>query len=626
MAKTFPLLVPAGNDTEVQFNDGGIFGADSLFTYNSGTTTVQMPFMRAHSGWIENPGAATDLIINADADKAAKLNLRSGEVNRWLIQRFENSDNLSFHSFGTGGGGSIVAEWDFATGAATFTGLTLSNLTDTRVLFNNAGVISDDSRFTFDDSTGTLVAGSATIAPNTAVFQPGADSTTAFQWKQAGGGVIGNFDTTNIRLGIGTVDPLASIHVIRNDAIVRVSSDGALGAGDAIGFEIQNVGINTYGIGIDESVNNGEVILFRREGVGGTTIFALDQIGRWGLGTELPQEEIDIQTSAISPEIKMVAYSTTETHGAIITLGASDTNTKGLEVETSDGRSLGKIEFKGVNSGSFFDNAAAIVVLQNGANALFRVSADMHFLTGSTIVNPTTRMIITNLGDIGFGGELTPETLLELTHATPTITGHVSTHSDADNSGAWQLRGKREQSGGEETESGTITMSHDGTGDDQLTKMVFAPNTGAGVVDGLTIDSGLDVTATMTKMTAIGGFAVKLTNNTGGNSVEGQLVMADTTDENSFDTAATNALDTIGVVYNGGVADGSDVWIVIGGIAEVLLDAGGCVHNDRLISSATAGSADVGNSPSIAEHFQEIGHAIETVVGAGLAKAMIHIL
>jgi len=127
-------------------------------------------------------------------------------------------------------------------------------------------------------------------------------------------------------------------------------------------------------------------------------------------------------------------------------------------------------------------------------------------------------------------------------------------------------------------------------------------------------------------ITAIGGIAFKLTNNTGANSVEGQLVEVDDTDENSYKVADADAVDVIGVVYNTGVADGLDVWIVQGGIAEVLLDAGGCVHHDRLISSNTAGSADVNNAPAVAVHFQEIGHAIETVVGAGLAKAVIHLL
>lgn len=36
----FPLLVPAGNDTEVQFNDGQLFAGDSTFTFTKGTGTL----------------------------------------------------------------------------------------------------------------------------------------------------------------------------------------------------------------------------------------------------------------------------------------------------------------------------------------------------------------------------------------------------------------------------------------------------------------------------------------------------------------------------------------------------------------------------------------------------------
>lgn len=32
-----PLLVPLGNDTEVMFNDGGLFAGDATFTFNKAT-------------------------------------------------------------------------------------------------------------------------------------------------------------------------------------------------------------------------------------------------------------------------------------------------------------------------------------------------------------------------------------------------------------------------------------------------------------------------------------------------------------------------------------------------------------------------------------------------------------
>lgn len=131
-------------------------------------------------------------------------------------------------------------------------------------------------------------------------------------------------------------------------------------------------------------------------------------------------------------------------------------------------------------------------------------------------------------------------------------------------------------------------------------------------------------------MTQIGGFAIKLTNQTGGNTVQGQLVRAsfpagaDTDD--AFEVIAINSAEVIGIVLEAGVSDGSEAWVVISGIADVLMDDGGSIRGDRMISSPnTAGSADVWNvGGAVATHFQEIGHCIETRVGAGLARCILH--
>jgi hypothetical protein len=55
------------------------------------------------------------------------------------------------------------------------------------------------------------------------------------------------------------------------------------------------------------------------------------------------------------------------------------------------------------------------------------------------------------------------------------------------------------------------------------------------------------------------------------------------------------------------------------------MDGGGSARGDRIISSGTAGSADVWNTGgAVATHFQEIGHCIETRTGAGLARCVLH--
>ena len=125
--------------------------------------------------------------------------------------------------------------------------------------------------------------------------------------------------------------------------------------------------------------------------------------------------------------------------------------------------------------------------------------------------------------------------------------------------------------------------------------------------------------------TAIGGIAIKLTNKTGSNTVAGQLVKVDTTTNDAFNTQDANGDNTVGIVLDAGVANNLEAWIIISGIADVLIDAGGSARGDRLISSATAGSADVWNvGGAVATHFLEIGHCIETRGGAGLARCILH--
>ena len=166
-------------------------------------------------------------------------------------------------------------------------------------------------------------------------------------------------------------------------------------------------------------------------------------------------------------------------------------------------------------------------------------------------------------------------------------------------------------------------------GDTAGVKKVYVRDNGFNIVasidsNGLgTFNNGVDTPKV--KITVIGGCAVKLTNKTGGNTVAGQLVIASTGTDNAFATAGANAENVIGIVLDAGVADGSEAWVVGGGIADVLMDGGGSAHGDRIIASATVGSADVWNTGgAVATHFREIGHCLETRVGAGLARVDLH--
>lgn len=134
------------------------------------------------------------------------------------------------------------------------------------------------------------------------------------------------------------------------------------------------------------------------------------------------------------------------------------------------------------------------------------------------------------------------------------------------------------------------------------------------------------------KFTADGGLAVKLTNKTGANSVKGKLVKADTANNDAVILVAVSDDECCGIFYEDGIADGAVTWVVVNGIADVLFeDNFGPTRGDWVATSATdAGYARAQASPAAApQHFEEIGHCIETVAAGGagthvLARCVLH--
>lgn len=136
-------------------------------------------------------------------------------------------------------------------------------------------------------------------------------------------------------------------------------------------------------------------------------------------------------------------------------------------------------------------------------------------------------------------------------------------------------------------------------------------------------------------ITAIGGYVIKLTNTTGAVTVQGQTVRADPTTNDAVILTAADDTECIGVFLEAGVADDAEAWVVVSGIADVAMGnneatiAGNWVETN----SAEAGYADAtGLSPAASpQHFNEIGHCIETVAAGGvgthiLARCVLHFL
>lgn len=137
------------------------------------------------------------------------------------------------------------------------------------------------------------------------------------------------------------------------------------------------------------------------------------------------------------------------------------------------------------------------------------------------------------------------------------------------------------------------------------------------------------------KFTAEGGLAVQLINKTGAVSVKGTVVETSPTDDNAVGLEEADGLDPIGVIYEDGVVDGDPVWVVVSGVAEVLLEDGTASTRNYWVRTSTsvAGRADATNAgppggtvAALETHAKEIGHCLESKTSGSdvLAKCVLH--
>lgn len=131
------------------------------------------------------------------------------------------------------------------------------------------------------------------------------------------------------------------------------------------------------------------------------------------------------------------------------------------------------------------------------------------------------------------------------------------------------------------------------------------------------------------RVTPEGGFAVRMVNATGSTSVKGTLVSPSTTVDGEVIASPASNQDTVGIVYEDGIPNTRYMWVVIGGIADVLIEnANAVVNGDWLgTSTVTAGRAiPVTGEPVEPQQSAEIGHAIQAQASGTnvLARAILH--
>ena len=134
-------------------------------------------------------------------------------------------------------------------------------------------------------------------------------------------------------------------------------------------------------------------------------------------------------------------------------------------------------------------------------------------------------------------------------------------------------------------------------------------------------------------LTPDGGIAVLLTNKTGAPSVKGEVVTVNTTVSSAVEKIVVDNPNPIGVFYESDVADGLGAWVVVSGIADAYFVgdtapghiARGFLGGDSGYVVGQVMSEVYPVAPFASDkHFYEIGHVLESRVGPGLAKVVLH--
>ncbi|KKN46594.1 hypothetical protein LCGC14_0671440 [marine sediment metagenome] len=371
-----------------------------------------------------------------------------------------------------------------------FTGLTITGLTATRVLFaGTGGVISDDAGLTYVSATDILTAGTFNATDVDCILE--ASGTNVFR--------IGASVNNNIFVGEGVFS--------NDDGEKNVGFGFEAGANNTVagaGTGQRNLYMGFQaGKGIVGSNANNCVAL-------GYTALLLNDSGDdcVAIGAVSLQRNTGDSNTAIGRST--LAFNTTGKQNTAIGDVAGLLNVIG-DFNTFIGKGAGQ---NSIASNNLFIGRFCGLRITSGASDLFLgTGAGQRQTTNSNI------LIIDNQDRSTAAAELTNSLIYGVFSATPAsqslrvnagtfILGNP-VHSDADDGGAVLLQGIREDGAGTPTVAGQIEISHDGSGaNDQLGKIVVSVNTGSGLVQALEI--GSDLLATFAGKLIAGAFASPL--------------------------------------------------------------------------------------------------------------------
>lgn len=595
----YPLLVPAGNDTEVQYNDGGLFGGDSTFTFDDSAKTVYV----------------------------RKLRITDTSGSYWAECRMDGGGNVEFRTL-SGAANDLFS----------FRGSNPS------IVFKSDGA-NDSMGFDFNQTT-----------TRRAQFQY-QDTNDRLVFKSHYGLIEFATDTTGTAITRMSIDPsnpyVSLINTTEEDADggreSRLIFKGEQSGGEQTTLAWLQASHN--GSSDDEK---GQLQFYTNDGSDGDTptlAMTIDENQWLGLGTDTPQYGIHQIGQAFVQEYEN-SFSTIETwsYGGVphFVLRRAE-GTRATPTIVADDDVLGRFQVRG-HDGNSFQDAAEITICADGVVAAGDMPGRLQFgTTPAGATESSVRMVIDNAGKVVIGA-VTPLALFHVTDGTIAPNDWHDAGFDKflfvgtdfqfalvdTDSGSWGASMAFRQVDGNVYENQWTMIRQtngDGTGDGSL-RYTYGTNidpTANPSLIGFATDGSLD--GSKFKLTAIGGLAIKLTNTTGVNTVQGQTVKADTATDDAVILTAADDTECFGVFLDSGVADDAEAWVVVAGIADVAMEDNTAATHGNWVETSDAeagyGNAESASPVAAPQHFNEIGHCIESVTADGegthiLARCVLH--
>ncbi|MDD5397231.1 MAG: hypothetical protein PHW24_04205, partial [Candidatus Moranbacteria bacterium] len=254
-----------------------------------------------------------------------------------------------------------------------------------------------------------------------------------------GNGTI-NIDTTNGRVGVGTVAPGAKLDVFGTDNKIRLSYDAlnyanlSVNSGGTLSIAPTGSGNTAYvditqshtiygfllhkgaawgGQGLTGANNDltistaatSQDIVFNGQNFGATyETMRIKGTGNVGIGTTTPAGQLELAEAGAPNTMYVSNYSNTLTNNGGLVFRSSNSNTLGTLTTTVTSQNLGAVYFQGVDAGGAFNTGSYIAGVQDGSATASFLPAAISFVTDSvTAGTQAERMRITSDGNVGIG-------------------------------------------------------------------------------------------------------------------------------------------------------------------------------------------------------------------------------